>query len=177
MTKLKTALAPAAASIALAILLASSGTASAQAPLTNGPEGTDSNIVASKAHRTRPLTVRAMPAPAPAPAPVLNPIAGLGTLVAAPFNVIGGAFGSNGPRKGGVTDVRYVGAGAEEAKIDEGFATPVPVDKSGPIYVVENGDPSISPLTFIGAPILAVGSVVQLPFRILGGTLGTAGTY
>ena len=122
----------------------------------------------------RPLTVRrrvAAPVVAAGPAApvVAAPIAAASTVVALPFQVLGNVFpGGTGPRKGGVTAVRYVNAGAETDKIDEGWAQPVPVDKSGPIYVVENGDPTISPLVFIGAPIMAAGSIAQLPFRILG---------
>ena len=75
-----------------------------------------------------------------------------------------------------MTAVRYVNSGAETDKIDEGWAQPVPVDRSGPIYVVENGDPTISPLVFIGAPIAAAGSIAQLPFRVLGAP-PAPGTY
>ncbi len=126
----------------------------------------------------RPLTVVRRRAPVVVAAPVVAPIVAApgvitgtaSTLVGLPFQVLGGIFPAPGPRKGGVTAVRYENAGAEQAKIDEGFAEPVPVDRSGPIYVVENGDPTISPLTFIGAPIRAAGTIAQTPFTILGAT-------
>ena len=123
-----------------------------------------------KRYNTRPLTVkkRMVAAPAaPAPAPV-GPFGAAGAVVAAPFTVLNTIFPVPGARVGGVTAVRYANAGAEQAKIDEGFATPVPVDRSGPIFVVQNGDPTVSPLTFIGAPIAAVGTLTQVPFHILG---------
>ena len=50
----------------------------------------------------------------------------------------------------------------------------MPVDRSGPIYVVQNGDPTVSPLTFIGAPIAAAGTLSTVPFKILNGVTGAA---
>ncbi len=96
-------------------------------------------------------------APVAAAGVVANPITGVlgvgSTVVGLPFQVLGGIFPAGGaPRKGGVTAVRYVGTGAKQAEIDEGWTPAVPVDRSGPIYVVENGDPTISPITFIGRP-------------------------
>lgn len=184
----KAALAPMAASFALALSMAASAPASAQAQLTNGPNGDQPNTLAQKPHSartTRPLTVRrnraAAPveaAAAPAAAPVLNPIGGVfgaaNTVVGLPFNILGGIFPAQGARKGGVTAVRYVGAGAKAAEIDEGWGQAVPVDHSGPIYVVANGDPTISPLVLIGEPIRAIGTVAQTPLRIVGATIGGA---
>ena len=177
----KVALAPVAASFALALAMAVSAPASAQSQLTNGPDGGQPNSLAQKPHSTkmmrRPLTVRratAAPVVAAAPAAVANPISGaLGvgsTVVGLPFQVLGGIFPDDtGARKGGVTAVRYTGAGEKQAEIDEGWTQAVPVDRAGPIYVVENGDPTVSPFTFIGRPIRAVGTLAQTPFRILGG--------
>ena len=183
----KAALAPVAISLALALSMGASAPASAQAQLTNGPSGGQPNTLAQKPHSTRgtrPLTVRrtrAAPveaAAAPAAAPVVNPIGGVfgaaNTVVGLPFNILGGIFPAQGARKGGVTAVRYVGAGAKAAEIDEGWGQAVPVDHSGPIYVVANGDPTISPLVLIGEPIRAIGTVAQTPLRIVGATLGGA---
>ncbi len=153
------------------------GIASASAQDATMMRRVDKTHLSKRYHETmvrRPLTVRrrvAAPVVAAAAtgAAVAAPVAAASTIVSLPFQVLGGAFpGGAGPRKGGVTAVRYVNAGAETDKIDEGWAQPVPVDRSGPIYVVENGDPTISPLVFIGAPIAAAGSIAQLPFRILG---------
>ncbi len=180
----KAALAPVAASFAL--MLAASVPASAQSStLTNGPNGAQPNSLGeSKPHMARrPLTVRRAGAPvvaAAAPvvaAPVANPITGaLGvgsTVVGLPFQVLGGIFPANaGARKGGVTSVRYVGTGAKQAEIDEGWSMAVPVDRSGPIFVVENGDPTVSPITFIGEPIRAVGTIAQVPFKVIGAPFG-----
>ncbi len=178
----KVALAPVAASFALALAMAVSAPASAQSQLTNGAEGEQPNTLAQKPHGVkmrRPLTVRraaAAPVEAAAavPAAVGNPVSGaLGVgsaVVGLPFQVLGGIFPSDtGVRKGGVTAVRYAGTGEKQAEIDEGWNQPVPVDHSGPIFVVENGDPTVSPFTFVGRPIAAVGTLVQTPFRILGG--------
>ncbi len=182
----KVALAPVAASLAL--MLAASVPASAQSTLTNGPDGMQPNSLGMKPHSTRmmrrPLTVRragapvVVAAPVAAAAPVVaNPISGaLGvgsTVVGLPFQVLGGIFPADATvRKGGVTNVRYVGTGAKQAEIDEGWNVAVPVDRSGPIYVVENGDPTISPITFIGQPIRAVGTIAQTPFKIIGAPFG-----
>ncbi len=187
----KAALAPVAASFALMLL--ASAPASAQGALTNGPEGAQPNSLGgSKPHNPRmirrPLTVRrAAAAPVVAAAPVAAPVVGnpvtgvLGvgsTVVGLPFQVLGGVFpADNTARKGGVTAVRYVGTGAKQAEIDEGFAAPVPVDRSGPIFVVENGDPTIAPFSLIGAPIRAIGTVAQTPFRVIGAPFGGTPTF
>lgn len=187
----KAALAPVAASFALMLL--ASAPASAQGTLTNGPDGLQPNSLGgSKPHNERmrrPLTVRrAAGAPVVAAAPVAaapvvaNPITGVlgvgSTVVGLPFQVLGGIFpADNAARKGGVTAVRYVGTGAKQAEIDEGFATPVPVDRSGPIFVVENGDPTITPFSLIGAPIRAVGTIAQTPFRVIGAPFGGTPTF
>ena len=183
----KAALAPVAASFALMLL--ASAPASAQSTLTNGPDGMQPNSLGgSKPHSVRrPLTVRRAAAPvvvaAPVVAPVVaNPITGaLGVgsaVVGLPFQVLGGIFpADNSARKGGVTAVRYVGTGAKQAEIDEGFTMPVPVDRSGPIYVVENGDPTIAPFSLIGAPIRAIGTIAQTPFRVIGAPFGGTPTF
>lgn len=137
--------------------------------------GTDSSFIGKRYNR-RALTVRRRaPAPVvavtPAPAPVAGPITGpLSTVVGLPFQALGSVFPAPGPRAGGPTAVKYVGAGAVAASIDEGFAQPVPVDKSGPIYVVQNGDPTVSPLSIIGAPIAVAGQIAQTPFKIIAAT-------
>ena len=182
----KAALAPVAASFALMLL--ASAPASAQSTLTNGPDGAQPNTLGqSKPHAARrPLTVRravtapvaaAAAVPAAAAGVVANPITGVlgvgSTVVGLPFQVLGGIFPADaGPRKGGVTAVRYAGTGAKQADIDEGFVTPVPVDRSGPIFVVENGDPTVSPFTYVGVPIRAFGTVAQVPFKVLGAPFG-----
>lgn len=183
----KVALLPVAATMALAGSVGVSATANAQ--VFEAPRSSQGTFLDKRYHDNvrRPLTVRrrivrrapavVVAAPAVAPGPVVAaPIAAASTLVGLPFQVLGAAFPAGGPRKGGVTAVRYVGAGAETTKIDEGWAEAVPVDKSGPIFVVENGDPTISPLTFVGAPIAAAGSIAQLPFRVLGAG-PTPGTF
>ena len=182
MTKFLTSAVFASAAVAA---LAVSAPAFAQAQFTNGPNGLQPNTLADKPHTPkmyrRPLTVRRSAAPAevaatpvaPAPGPVAGvigaPVGAASTVVGLPFQVLGGIFPAGGPRPGGVTDVRYVGAGAKQAEIDEGWTVPVPVDRSGPIFVVANGDPTVSPLSFIGYPIRAIGTVAQTPFKILGG--------
>ena len=180
-TLTKTAMmAPIAASFTLAAMLAVSAPASAQAQLTNGPEGAQPNTLAMKPHvakKMRPLTVRrAVAAPvaaaAAAPAAAGGFVTGTAnTVIGLPFQALGGIFpAGGGVRMGGVTPVRYAGAGEKAAEVDEGWAMAVPVDHSGPIYVVANGDPTISPLALIGQPLGAVGSIAQTPFKIIGAT-------
>ena len=199
MTFKKAAVVPAVAFVALAALVSTGISASAQSQLTNGDTGAQPNSLAFKPHtakrmrmsKYRPLTVsrrRPRPmvvaAPAPAPAPVAGniitaPVGAASTLVGLPFQVLGGVFPAGGPRKGGVTAVRYANAGAEQNKIDEGWERPVPVDRSGPIFVVDNGDSMVSPVSFIGAPIQAAGTIAQVPFRIIQAPFGgpAPGTY
>ena len=161
----KTAVIAATAAVALTGLVVSEMPASAQA----AAEHIQKQYHPLTVRRRRvPAAVVAVPAPAPAPGIIGGPVGVAGTIVGAPFTVLNTIFPPPGGRSGGVTAVRYANAGAEEAKIDEGFAQPVPVDKSGPIFVVQNGDPTVSPLTFIGAPIAAIGSLTQVPFKILG---------
>lgn len=165
-----------AAAIALS-LVAGSGFAAMAQDATGGPD----KVVKYGGYKR--LTVRRRlppPAPvAPAPAPLAAPFAAAGAAVALPFNVLGNIFpGPNaaGPRRGGVTAVRFAHSGPQTQTVYEGWATPVPVDASGPIYVVENGDPSISPGAIIGAPIAAAGAAAQMPFVILGAPFRAPGT-
>lgn len=163
------------ASVALVVLMGSQVAAFAQESPAVQIEAARSESPIHRAHKLRALTVRrraptyaAAPAPA-APNVIAAPLGVASTIVGLPFTAIGGITGYGaGPRSGGVTDVRYAGAGPETAKLDEGFTTPVPVDRSGPIYVVKNGDPTVNPLSFIGAPIAAAGQIAQTPFQILG---------
>ena len=179
-TLMKTAMmAPVAASLTLAVMMAVSAPASAQAQLTNGPEGMQPNTLSNRPHtakRMRPLTVRrAVVAPvaaaAAAPAAAAGFVTGTAsTVVGLPFQALGGIFPAGGARTGGVTPVRYAGAGEKAAEVDEGWAMAVPVYHSGPIFVVANGDPTISPLSLIGQPLGAIGTFAQTPFKVIGAT-------
>jgi hypothetical protein len=186
----KAALAPVAASFALALL--ASAPASAQGAQTNGPDGMQPNTLSTKPRLARrPLTVRraaaapvvaAAAVPAAAAGVAANPITGaLGVgsaVVGLPFQVLGGIFPAGGaPTKGGVTNVRYAGTGAQQAAIDEGWTAPVPVDRSGPIYVVENGDPTISPFSYAFIPVRAIGTIAQTPFKVIGAPFGGTPTF
>lgn len=154
--------AAAVATVALAGLVGAGMTVSAQAQVLK-----KHRVLTVKKRHAAPV-VAVAPAPAPGPGAVIAaPINAASTVVGLPFQALGAVFPVGGPRAGGVTAVRYANSGAEEAKIDEGFATPVPVDKSGPIFVVQNGDPTISPLVFIGAPIAVAGTIAQTPFKLL----------
>ena len=187
----KAALAPVAVSFAL--MLSASAPAFAQGAYTNGASGSEPNTLNSNnkaVRRTRdpamgrrPLTVRragapvVAAAPAAAPAPGINPITGVlgvgSTVVGLPFQVLGGIFPSDpGARKGGVTSVPYENQRPKVAEIDEGWAMAVPVNRSGPTYVVENGDPTISPLVLVGLPLRGIGTLAQTPFRVLGAPFG-----
>lgn len=166
-------------------------------PVTNGPDGSGANTLNrdNKGARTtrsplasrRPLTVRRAGAPVVAAAPVVapvvaNPITGVlgvgSSVVGLPFQVLGGIFPSDlNARKGGVTAVPYQNAKAKVAEIDEGWTMAVPVDRSGPTYVVANGDPSISPLVLIGLPLKGIGTLAQTPFKVLASPFGGLPSY
>ncbi len=175
MLNFKKALAvPAVAAVALVGFIGSDLAAFAQ---TADGDAVKSHLTRRYHTTNRPLTVRRMvkatPAPVVAPvAAVVNPVTGAAsTVVGLPFQALGAVFpAGNGPRSGGPTAVRYAGSGPEAAKIDEGFAQPVPVAMNGPIYVVANGDPTINPLSIIGAPIAVAGVIAQTPFKIIGAT-------
>lgn len=62
---------------------------------------------------------------------------------------------------------RYAGTGAVANTIDEGYLQEVPVDKSGPIYMIDNGghDRVVTPFTVAAAPVAATLSIATSPFR------------
>ena len=148
----------AAASLSIAALLTSGFTATAQSQYTNGPDGMQPNTLAQKPHtakrmrmaNNRPLVVRRRAIPlAPAVIEVPAPVVNTG-----PGTIVTGplGFGSN------VVGLPFrVLAGVFPA----------------------TGDPAVNSLVLIGAPLHAVGDIVQVPFRIVGAPFGgtTIATY
>ena len=148
----------AAASLSIAALLTSGSTASAQSQYTNGRDGLQPNTLARKPHTAkrnrvaydRPLVVRRRTVPlAPAVIEVQAPVANTG-----PGTLVTGplGFGSNV-------------VGLPFRILDGVFPS--------------TGNPAVNPLVLIGAPLHAVGDLVQVPFRIVGAPFGgtTIATY
>ncbi len=148
----------AAASLSIAALLTSGLTAMAQSQYTNGPDGMQPNTLAQKPHTARrmrmadnrPLVVRRRAVPlAPAVIEVPAPVVNTG-----PGTIVTGplGFGSN-----------VVG---------------LPFRALAGVFPA-TGDPAVNPLVLIGAPLHAVGDIVQVPFRIVGAPFGgtTIATY
>lgn len=178
-----------------AVTLAAGGVAFAQTP-----EDAGTNMFPGEHHgahhatagmKGRPLTVRRTMAPAPGP---VNPITGVTTAVATPFNglgapgqVIGSSItgagviasapfgGLMGMTPGLSADVapplpikaRYAGTGPVKATFDEGFSQDVPVDGSGPIYQIDNTgrDRTVTPFSLIAAFPAAATYAVTSPLR------------
>ncbi len=140
-----------------------------------------------------PLTVSPAPVPVAAPAPV-NPITGVGDALATPFNTLGapgqivggsiagassiaaapfnGLFGtapgiSANPAPPLPIKARFVGTGAVTATFDEGFSQDVPVDKSGPIYMIDNTghDRTVTPFSLLAFPVTAATYTLTQPLR------------
>ena len=158
----KAAALPALAALALAALVGTGVSASAQNVYSNGPQGAQpDSLGGSKPHYVRrpayrsttasrrggyrPLTVsrrRAAPVPPPvfAAAPVYNPYAGPGAIVTAPI-AVGGTIAS------------------------------LPFRILGGIF------PPVGPMAIIGAPIQAVGRIAQVPFQIAEAPFGGPGPF
>ena len=182
------------ASVAVAFLSGSVATASAQgAPDSVTGVPTKKMHVHGQAARTnikteagyRPLTVGPKPAPTAADA-----VTGVGTAIATPFAtvpVLGGAIGGAttlaaspltglfGGQPGISADrapplpikARYANTGAVTTTLDDGYAQEVPVDRSGPIYMIDNGgkDRSVTPFSLVVFPITGATYAITQPLR------------
>lgn len=144
----------------------------------------------------RPLTVgpKQTSIPSQATAAPAGVGTGLGTAVAAPFNAVGipavgGIAGGtanlaiaplNGLFGGSVgisadaapplpIKARFANTGAVETSFDEGFSQDVPVDKTGPIYMIDNTghDRTVTPFTLAAFPLTAATSAITSPLRSL----------
>ena len=96
-------------------------------------------------------------------------IGGVTSVVAAPLlGLSGGAVGiSANPAPPLPIKARYANTGAVTTTFDEGFAQDVPVDRSGPIYMIDNTghDRVVTPFSLVAFPALAATSIITTPFR------------
>jgi hypothetical protein len=96
-------------------------------------------------------------------------IGGVTSVVAAPFaGLAGGPVGiSPNPAPPLPIKARFAGTGAVSATFDEGFSQDVPVDKSGPIYMIDNTghDRVVTPFSLVAFPAVAATSIISAPFR------------
>lgn len=154
----KAAAVPAVAALALAALVGSGVSASAQSVYSNGPDGAQPNSLGgSKPHylrrhtyrsttvsrrdQYRPLTVsrrHAAPAPVFVAAPAYNPYVGPAAIVTAPIGIAS-------------------------------TAVSIPFRVLGEIF------PPVGPLAIVGLPIQAAGRIAQVPFQIAEAPFGGPG--
>lgn len=102
-------------------------------------------------------------------------LGGVGTIAAAPFNgLAGGPVGiSADPAPPLPIKARYANTGPVADSIEEGYTKPVPVDKSGPIYMLDNtaASRSVTPFSLIAYPLTGVTSIISSPLRRTPGAL------
>lgn len=100
-------------------------------------------------------------------------IGGAGSLVQAPFaGLSGGSVGISGSAVPPLPiKARYANSGAVADSVDEGFTKPVPVDKSGPIYMLDENATTraVTPFSLLAFPLTGITSIISSPFR---GTTG-----
>ena len=194
--------------IAAAVLVAASSVSFAQmAPQPAGEPGTD--MYPNRHHGVHHATagVKGTPhtltvTPRPVAAPVVDPITGVTTALASPFNAVGAAggpivgtgFGVAGSAITGAGTIigapfagltgtapgisgnaapplpikaRFAGTGPVASTFDEGFAQDVPVDKSGPIYMIDNTghDRTVTPFSLLAFPISGATYAITSPLR------------
>jgi len=147
-----------------------------------------------KKQASRPLTVRRAVAPNPAvgvgeavAAPVVaagaiaggavgatagivgGTVAGATGIAAAPFAGLAGYPPSISPNPAPPLPIRarYANSGPVTATFDEGFSQDVPVDRSGPIYKIDNTghDRSVTPFSLAMFPVTAATYAVTAPLR------------
>ncbi len=96
-------------------------------------------------------------------------IGGATSLATAPLSgLFGGPVGiSSTPATPLPIKARYANTGAVESTIYEGYSQDVPVDKSGPIYQIDNGgnDRKVTPFSLIAFPITGLASAITTPLR------------
>ena len=96
-------------------------------------------------------------------------IAGSTSLVTAPFaGLTGTAPGISGmPAPPLPIKARFANSGPVTSTYDEGFAQDVPVDKSGPIYMIDNTghDRTVTPFSLLVYPISGATYALTSPLR------------
>jgi hypothetical protein len=96
-------------------------------------------------------------------------VGGAATLATAPLGaLLGGPVGiSADPAPPLPIKARYARTGAVASTIDEGFSQDVPVDKSGPIYMIDTNGHNrvVTPFTLAAFPVAGAVSAATTPFR------------
>ena len=96
-------------------------------------------------------------------------VGGAATLATAPLvGLLGGPVGiSPNPAPPLPIKARFANTGAVANTIDEGFSQDVPVDKSGPIYMIDTTgtERTVSPFSLLAFPITGAASVITAPLR------------
>lgn len=96
-------------------------------------------------------------------------LGGVGTIVAAPFNgLAGGPVGISGDAAPPLPiKARFANTGPVTDSIEQGYAQPVPVDRSGPIYMLDKDakSRSVTPFSLIAYPLTGVTSIISSPLR------------
>lgn len=96
-------------------------------------------------------------------------ITGATTVIGAPFaGLAGGPVGiSANPAPPLPIKARFANTGAVIGTFDEGFQQDVPVDRSGPIYMIDNTghDRVVTPFSLVAFPVTAVTSIASTPFH------------
>ncbi len=96
-------------------------------------------------------------------------LGGSGGLVTGPIGALsGGGVGISGDIAPPIPiKAQYEHTGAVSDSVEEGYNKPIPVDKSGPIYELDNSAKSrvVTPFSLIAFPIEGAASIATSPFR------------
>ena len=119
----------------------------------------------------RPLTVSPTGvAPVDAGVGVADAVlGGVGSLVTAPISGLGGGSVGISPDVAPPIPIkaRYANTGPVADSIEEGYTKPIPVDKSGPIYMLDNDAKArtITPFSLFAFPLTGATSILTSPLR------------
>ena len=90
-------------------------------------------------------------------------------LVSGPFGALsGGTVGISGDIAPPIPiKAQYAHSGPVSDSVEEGYNKPIPVDKSGPIYMLDNDakSRSVTPFSLIAFPLEGAASIATSPFR------------
>lgn len=96
-------------------------------------------------------------------------LGGVGSLVTAPISGLGGGAVGISPDAAPPIPIkaRYANTGAVADSIEEGYTKPIPVDKSGPIYMLDSDAKSrtITPFSLFAFPLTGATSILTSPLR------------
>ncbi len=96
-------------------------------------------------------------------------IGGATTIATAPLvGLFGGPVGISGDAAPPLPiKARYARTGAVASTVYEGYSQEVPVDKSGPIYMIDNAgnDRKVTPFSLFAFPLTGAASIITTPLR------------